>query len=253
MPSKKSSPAKKTALARRKPDNPKEPAKRVCGAKLRGKDATCRTTQLMGNGRCRLHGGKTPAGIASPNYKHGRFSRVMPTHLADRFEDIKADPELISNRQSLALVNTLLEERLKSIYEGCPPDAWKLAKDILGQYKTELDWEPEYSEFSGKLMNGPAPRPEKTLEQLSDLLTKGTVSADAFELTAEMIETHRRAVDTEYKLVKDSQSRMDAADAIMAARALADSVKRHVKDPETLRLIQADMSRIISPRADPGA
>lgn len=245
MPKKKTPPAKADALTLRKPENPIQAEKPVCGAKLRNKDAICRSTKLMANGRCRLHGGKTPAGIASPHHKHGRFSRVMPTHLADRYDEIKADPELVTNRRTLALTETMLEERLKEIYEGCPPDAWKLAKSTLLQYEAELDWTPKYFR-DGELKNGPEPNPRQTLTQLRELLETGVRSSKAFELTAEMIEAHRKAVNTEYKLVKDSQTRMDAAEAMMIARGLADSVKRHVKDPETLRLIQADMSRIVS-------
>jgi hypothetical protein len=45
----------------------------VCGAKCRN-GRTC-TQKPMPNGRCRLHGGKTPAGIASPHWRHGRRSK----------------------------------------------------------------------------------------------------------------------------------------------------------------------------------
>lgn len=233
----------------REPGNPIEAKKPECGAKLRKKDALCRSTQLMQNLRCRIHGGKSPGGIASPHHKHGRFSRVMPQHLADRFNEIKADPELISNRENLALVNTLLEERLQMIYEGCPPEAWKLARRLLKEYENALEDKDEFVPIYNRKGNqiNSEPDPEEDLARLRELLIKGIMSAEAFELTAGMIETHRRAVDTEYKLVKENQNRMDVAEVRMYASRLADAVKRHVKDPETLRLIQADLRRIISP------
>jgi hypothetical protein len=28
----------------------------------------------MANGRCKLHGGKTPGGVNSKNFKHGKYS-----------------------------------------------------------------------------------------------------------------------------------------------------------------------------------
>ena len=37
--------------------------RRICGAKCRGKDKTCRQP-AMPNGRCKLHGGLTPGGQA---------------------------------------------------------------------------------------------------------------------------------------------------------------------------------------------
>src|SRR4051812_27426822 len=45
----------------------------------------------MANGRCRLHGGKTPSGVASPNLVHGRFSKDLPTRLLARFEEALSD------------------------------------------------------------------------------------------------------------------------------------------------------------------
>jgi hypothetical protein len=50
--------------------------KSACGAKKR--DGTpCRRPPLHGRTRCRLHGGATPAGIASPHFKHGRRSKYV--------------------------------------------------------------------------------------------------------------------------------------------------------------------------------
>jgi hypothetical protein len=48
--------------------------RRLCGAKCRGKNKRCRQPAML-NGRCKLHGGLTPLGIASPHFKHGRRSK----------------------------------------------------------------------------------------------------------------------------------------------------------------------------------
>src|SRR5262245_13255246 len=50
--------------------------RRLCGAKCRGKDKRCRQPALQ-NGRCRLHGGLTPGGMASPHYRHGMRSKYL--------------------------------------------------------------------------------------------------------------------------------------------------------------------------------
>jgi hypothetical protein len=47
---------------------------KLCGAKKRRKDETCRAP-AMPNGRCRIHGGLSLGGIAHPNFKHGRRSK----------------------------------------------------------------------------------------------------------------------------------------------------------------------------------
>lgn len=67
---------------------------KTCGAKLRNKEEYCRNKAIMVNGRCRNHGGLTPKGIASPNYKHGRYSRHLPNHLRDQYYETHNDPEI---------------------------------------------------------------------------------------------------------------------------------------------------------------
>jgi len=53
---------------------------RRCGARTR-QGTRCRKWG-MSNGRCRLHGGLTPRGLASPHFRHGRYSRDWLTVLA---------------------------------------------------------------------------------------------------------------------------------------------------------------------------
>jgi hypothetical protein len=36
----------------------------------------CKSAPISDTGRCQMHGGKSLSGIAHPNYKHGRYSKV---------------------------------------------------------------------------------------------------------------------------------------------------------------------------------
>ena len=45
-----------------------------CGARTRS-GAPCKNLAMYPAGRCRLHGGKSLRGLASPRYKHGRYSK----------------------------------------------------------------------------------------------------------------------------------------------------------------------------------
>lgn len=88
--------------------------KNVCGAKLRGKDRTCRKPPMANKRRCRLHGGATPSGPDSANYKHGRYALVFKGKLAEKFANAQADrqpmdllPEMFAQR---AIFEQYLEE-----------------------------------------------------------------------------------------------------------------------------------------------
>src|SRR5262245_53115189 len=69
----------------------------VCGAKTRA-GTPCQARPCP-NGRCRVHGGLSLAGVASPSYKHGKRSRYMrdlPRELRAGYRAALQDEELAS-------------------------------------------------------------------------------------------------------------------------------------------------------------
>jgi len=91
-----------------------KPKGNVCGAKLRGKDATCQKPP-MANGRCRLHGGKTPNGPDSANYKHGKYADAFKGAMRERWERMQKDPNPLDMLPDLHVQRTLLETYLDLI------------------------------------------------------------------------------------------------------------------------------------------
>lgn len=84
--------------------------KKVCGAKLRNKPGkTCRKPP-MANGRCRLHGGRTPSGPDSPHFKHGRYAAAFKGQLAEKFEQASADEQPLDLLPELAVQRSLLAQ-----------------------------------------------------------------------------------------------------------------------------------------------
>src|SRR5688500_2429048 len=80
----------------------------TCGAKTRA-GTPCRG-RAMRNGRCRLHGVISLAVIASPSFKTGRYSKVMPISLREGYERGRSDPELLSLVDEIALVQGRLRQ-----------------------------------------------------------------------------------------------------------------------------------------------
>ncbi len=66
------------------------PPERACGARTRA-GTPCRNWTVWGRPRCRLHGGKSYAGIASPRFKHGRYSLDPIGHLLWEFGFTRKD------------------------------------------------------------------------------------------------------------------------------------------------------------------
>jgi hypothetical protein len=67
------------------------PQDRRCGARTRA-GAPCKNWSMGGRTRCHIHGGRSLCGIASPTFKHGRYSRDMVAFLLWRFGYTAHDP-----------------------------------------------------------------------------------------------------------------------------------------------------------------
>ena len=59
--------------------------------------------------RCRLHGGLTPRGVASANFRHGRYSKAVPA-LAVRYEAAVNDPDYLALSHEMALLDARIQE-----------------------------------------------------------------------------------------------------------------------------------------------
>ncbi len=88
-----------------------------CGAKTRS-GRPCRG-RAMPNGRCRIHGGKSLAGVASPSFRHGRYSGYLsasiPAKFRDRFMDALNDGELLELRSCVAILAVRTSEAMERL------------------------------------------------------------------------------------------------------------------------------------------
>jgi len=69
----------------------------------------------MANGRCRLHGGATPSGPDSANFKHGKYARVFQGKLAEKFNLTKDDPTPLDLMSELAVQKAVLEQYIEIV------------------------------------------------------------------------------------------------------------------------------------------
>lgn len=83
-----------------------------CTAKSKRSRQRCKRHAKPGRTVCKIHGGDTPVGLAAPNFKTGRYSKYLPTGLAERYIVARTDPELLSLRDEIGLVDTRISEVL---------------------------------------------------------------------------------------------------------------------------------------------
>jgi hypothetical protein len=75
----------------------------------------------MGRRRCRLHGGRTPVGPESANWRTGLHSKHLPAGLRALAREAANDPALSDTRPDLARVTALLLNPLRAVKVGRQP------------------------------------------------------------------------------------------------------------------------------------
>lgn len=84
-------------------------------------------TDHVGEGRCKLHGGRNPRGTKSHHFKHGRYSKYMKPTMAQFMEKLRDEIDLESVDEEILTATALLMWHMQSSGE----DWLKYARDLL--------------------------------------------------------------------------------------------------------------------------
>lgn len=67
-----------------------------------------------------MHGGSSLGGPDSPTWKHGRFSKYKPDHLAEKAATARADPELMDLTRLIADAQAVLDDYMERMRNRHP-------------------------------------------------------------------------------------------------------------------------------------
>lgn len=105
------------------------PEEKRCRGTSRQSKQRCKRRRSPGSEYCIYHGGRVPKGGAHPNFKDGSRSRYMPSpELLEHYVRHLDDPELTHHRDSIALVDALINEALEDFEDGGTPELWRSLK-----------------------------------------------------------------------------------------------------------------------------
>lgn len=201
---------------------------RVCGAKTR-QGTPCQRAP-MPNGRCYLHGGKSLIGAASPTFKTGRYSKYLPSHLAQRYEEARTDRELLALRDEIALLDARLGELLDRIGTGESASRWQ-------------DAQKAFSELKKARVTSDA----KLFVEAMDNLDNALYAEDDYALwdeIASLLDLRKRLVESERKRLVEMQSMITSERAMVLLATVVDIIRNHVRDRNALAAISADFRKL---------
>jgi hypothetical protein len=213
----------------------KETGERVCAAHTTkgGEHCRCRKTKTMGNGRCRHHGGKTPTGKDAGSYKHGRYSKALPDRLAERYEEVRADEDLTTLREEIALIDSRIFEVLEALDAK---DSARLWGDIETEFtKMRTAWAAEDMDEAGA-----------RLRQLSKLIEEGATQRSKWEEVVGLVDRKRKLVESKRRREKALQAYVPLERFQILLSAIDDIIRRNVDDDTVMRDIAREIKQTVN-------
>lgn len=195
-----------------------------CGAKTR-RGTPCRAPAMV-NGRCAVHGGKTPKGLLSHAWKHGRWSKYLGSRIADVVHEQMADPDRLSMEQELALLDARIAQLVATVGTAESPATWAALQQAMA----------DFDQAQGQGKPGVA-KMHAALAEVRRLATEGAGEAAAWREIADLINRRRVLVESEERRAL-AMGRAIPADIVLNMLASISSlVVTEVPDPAARRRI----------------
>lgn len=203
-----------------------------CGAKTRSGEL-CKNWGMEPSGRCRMHGGKSLRGIASPQFKHGRYSKAMPERLLSRYKEAQSDKRLLELSEEISLIDARLADVLQRVDSGDSGQLWTALKAA-------------HSSFVDARTKGDVPTMTARLNELGELIDSGLDDYAAWGEVGKLLEQRRRFVESERKRMVEMQQMITADRAMVLLAAVVDVIRRHVDDRGALAAISRDIGALVA-------
>lgn len=213
--------------------------KKLCLAKQKGRwrGWPCVVDTALGTGqRCRMHGGASePAGPANSNWRHGRASKVrdvLPARFRESFQANVQDPELLSLRPEIAVVDERFYELLKKLDTGESARAWGQVADAAALALGEL------AEKDGDM-----DLVVRYVKQIQKLVSAGVRYGSIWTEIQAVAKSTKDLRDTESRRLKDEGAMMAAQDVLGLVHLMMDIIFKHVTDAMVLQNLLEEVKK----------
>ena len=203
-----------------------------CGAKNKQNGGACQNAPVIGRTRCRMHGGKSLVGTACPHFRSGRYSAYVPERLRARYEQAQDDPELLSLRSEVALVDARLADLLSRVDTGESGQRW-------------AELRRAYRAFTRARQAGDGET--AVLATVERLIEGAGQDHQAWAEIGERIEQRRKLAESEGKRLATLQQMLTTEQALSMVQAIVDILTRHVPDKRALSAIIVELQRMAGP------
>lgn len=204
--------------------------KKKCGSPLRNKPGKfCQKEKgLFPNGRCYIHGGKTPHGIAHPKFTTGAHSKYLPARMLADYDQYRIHPERLELRDDIALVHARAIDLIARVDSGESGHLWKQLQTAYADLTKAEDGHEQLV----------------AIAEIGSLIRRGAADYANWEEIGKTIDRKQRLVESERKRQIEQQQTLTLEQATFLFRALFQAVVKHVDNLHTRAAIQAEFERV---------
>jgi len=230
------------------PDFPKDHpfyGRARCQAWQPNKGRQCLGLAVVSKGldKCRRCGGSSLRGIEHPNFKTGKYSKVVPKGLGEFYNLIKVDPDIISMGERIKLLEARIFQIMNKMDEGGSFEVFKQLKSEMTGLKTTNNRirrlaqdDPKRTELQSKA--------GEHLTQIDNLISRGLGDWAMWKEVQSVLELIRKMSDTEQRRIKNAETTLSAEAAWIDYYNLMLAVRLNVPDRKMRQAIQNDFSRL---------
>ena len=178
-----------------------------------------------------MHGGKTPRGPASVHWKDGKYSKFLPSRLFAQYRTAANDPELLSLRRDIALLDARILDLLPRVDTGEAGQLWRAAQAAMAKLRLEL----AKHDMGGMML---------ALAQVERLIGQGASDYAAWREIGALIEQRRKLCESEQKRVTMVAEVLTTEQAMALLTRVAAVIQRHVTDRQALNAIALELQAL---------
>lgn len=220
----------------------KPPADKQCSADSKRTGRRCGAWAVSGRDTCYHHGGTSPIGAGSPNYRDGsrsKYRAIFSGGALDHYEASREDPRYIELREEIALLDTLVIEELMAAKVGEGGALWE---------ELSQAWE----RFRQADPHRDASTAGRGLRRVGEIIEEGASRHAARREAVDLVERKRRLSETERRRLVDEERMITETRVLAFVGALVAIVNQHVPERERRAAISADIARLMHQEAITG-
>jgi len=180
-----------------------------------------------------MHGGATPSGIASANFKHGKSSACIPARLQAHYLEAASDPNILSLTSAIALLQARFWDVLSATSQEESGALWQALHDHAQTYRNAY----------GK---DAAQTRERALNAILDAIDAGYNERAAWQELRQITQEIRLLKESERKHLVDSQQMISVQQAMVMLGAVTHIIRTHVTDPKALDGISRELAQLVN-------